>query len=374
MAYQERVLATRRLIVWIRGTFRMNPARESGHTYLISDGMGTETSYETGLYRSPKELSIGAESIGRLPLLAQPRDRTMACAHTRCRMPQAKRPIDERHKGHRVKPKDHEIVDLPESRLATLDLGRLYKDKHYMFALLEVDVTLARQAARSLRSQGESVSFTAWMIKAIGNAIARNRTVQSIALDKNRNIVFESVDIAIPVEKTVDGTPVPIPLLVREANTKTARAIQQEIDAARGQSMVDEKDFILGNHPFSKASLRVYYALPQWVRLVLMRWLLRNPFRAKRHAGTAIVTTVNAVGRSAGWILPTRNMHSLGVSLGSITKKPWVVEGEIRIREIMHLTVTFDHDVIDGMPAQRFTRDLVSHLEKGSLGDARAVN
>jgi len=67
-------------------------------------------------------------------------------------------------------------------------------------------------------------------------------------------------------------------------------------------------------------------------------------------------------------------MHSLGVSLGSITKKPWVVEGEVRIREIMHLTVTFDHDVIDGMPAQRFTRDLVSHLEKGSLGDARAVN
>ena len=187
-----------------------------------------------------------------------------------------------------MKPKAYEIVDLPESRLATMDLGRLYKDKHYMFGLLEVDVTLARQAARSLRSKGESVSFTAWMIKAIGNAIARNRTAQSIAYSKNRNIVFEGVDIAIPVEKLVDGASVPIPLLVRDANTKTARAIQQEIDAARNRPMVDEKDFILGKHQFSKASLRLYYALPQWARLVLMKGLLRNPFRAKRHAGTAI--------------------------------------------------------------------------------------
>lgn len=268
-----------------------------------------------------------------------------------------------------MKLKDYEIVVLPESRLATLDLGRLYKDKHYMFGLLEVDVTLARQAARALRSQGESVSFTAWMIKAIGNAIARNRHAQSIAYGKNRNIVFEGVDIAIPVEKLVDGTPVPIPLLVKDANTKTARAIQEEIDAARNQSMVNEQDFILGKHQLSRASLRVYYALPQWVRLILMRWLLRNPFRAKRHAGTAIVATVNAVGRSAGWILTTRNMHSLAISFGSITKKPWVVEGEVKIREIMHLTVTFDHDVIDGMPARRFTQDLVSHLEKGILGD-----
>lgn len=268
-----------------------------------------------------------------------------------------------------MKPKDYEIVDLPGSRLATLDLGRLYKDKHYMFGLLEVDVTLARQAARSLRSKGQSVSFTAWMIKAIGNAVARNRHAQAIAYGKNRNIVFDGVDIAIPVEKVVDGTPVPIPLLLKETDTKTAQAIQGEIDAALHRPVVNEKDFVLGKHQFSKASLRLYYALPQWMRLVLMRWLLRNPFRARRHAGTAIVTTVNAVGRSAGWILPTRNMHSLAISFGSITKKPWVVKGEVKIREIMHLTVTFDHDVIDGMPARRFTQDLLSHIERGILGD-----
>jgi len=264
--------------------------------------------------------------------------------------------------------RDFEIVKMPKSRLATLDLGRLYRNKHYMFGLLEVDVTCARQAARSLRSSGQPVSFTAWMIKAIGNAIARNRVAQAMSYGKNRNIVFDGVDIAMPVEKLVHGTPVPIPLLVRDTQRKTAQAIQEEIDAAVNRPVTGERDFILGTHRFSGALLRRYYALPQWARLFMMKALLRSPFRAKRHTGTAIVTTVNAVGRSAGWILPTRNMHSLSIAFGSITKKPWVVHGEILVREIMHLTITFDHDVIDGMPAQRFTQDLVTHIEKGILG------
>ncbi len=268
-----------------------------------------------------------------------------------------------------MKPKGYEIIDLPRSRLATLDLGRLYKDRHSMFGLLEVDVTLARHAARSLRSKGQSVSFTAWMIKAVGNAIARNRAAHAAAFRKNKNIVFSGADIALPVEKMVHGTLVPVPVRVKQADAKTVQAIQQEIDSALVRPVVREQDFILGEHPFSTAALKLYYGLPQWMRLAFMRWLFRNPFRAKRHAGTAIVTTVNAVGRSAGWILPTRSLHNLAICLGSISKKPWVVGGEIRIREIMHLTIAFDHDVIDGMPARRFTYDLVSHIEKGILGD-----
>jgi len=265
--------------------------------------------------------------------------------------------------------KGYEVVTFPKSRLATLDLGRLYRGKHYMFGLLEVDVTNGRMAARELRSKGQPVSFTAWMIKAIGNAIARNPGVQSIGHGRNRTVLFDSVDIALPVEKSVEGALAPVPLLIRDVDTKTASAIQEEIDVARQRSVADEGDFVLGPRQLSRTSLRLYYALPQWLRLRLMRWLLSDPSRAKRYAGTAIVTTVNAVGRSAGWILPTRNMHSLAVAFGSITKKPWVIDNQVGIREILHLTIVFDHDVVDGMPAQRFTQDLVRHIEKGILGD-----
>jgi len=43
------------------------------------------------------------------------------------------------------------------------------------------------------------------------------------------------------------------------------------------------------------------------------------------------------------------------VALGGIVEKPGVVDGCIAIREYLDLTLLFDHDVIDGAPAARFT-------------------
>jgi hypothetical protein len=66
----------------------------------------------------------------------------------------------------------------------------------------------------------------------------------------------------------------------------------------------------------------------------------------------------------SGWgIFPVTQV--LGLVVGSIAWKPAVVEGRIEPREILHLTVTFDHDVVDGAPATRFTRRLIELIESG---------
>jgi pyruvate/2-oxoglutarate dehydrogenase complex dihydrolipoamide acyltransferase (E2) component len=41
------------------------------------------------------------------------------------------------------------------------------------------------------------------------------------------------------------------------------------------------------------------------------------------------------------------------------------VDGRIESREYLSLTIIFDHDVIDGAPAARFTRRLVELIESG---------
>jgi len=51
--------------------------------------------------------------------------------------------------------------------------------------------------------------------------------------------------------------------------------------------------------------------------------------------------------------------------VGSTSWKPVIVEGQIVPREILNLTVVFDHDVIDGAPAARFTRRLIELIESG---------
>ena len=57
--------------------------------------------------------------------------------------------------------------------------------------------------------------------------------------------------------------------------------------------------------------------------------------------------------------------HGLNLIVGGIAWKPAVVEGRIEPREILDLTVMYDHDVIDGAPAARFTQRLVELIESG---------
>ncbi len=84
--------------------------------------------------------------------------------------------------------------------------------------------------------------------------------------------------------------------------------------------------------------------------------MIKRPFFFKNSMGTVMVTSVGMIGEMHGWIIPV-SVHPLCFAVGSVVKKPWVVDDEIKIREILYLTALVDHDVIDGAPAVRaFTR------------------
>ena len=51
------------------------------------------------------------------------------------------------------------------------------------------------------------------------------------------------------------------------------------------------------------------------------------------------------------------------LGLGRANEKPVVVDGQIVVRSMMHLSVTFDHRALDGVPVAEFMRTLKSRLE-----------
>ncbi len=259
----------------------------------------------------------------------------------------------------------HQVVRHPASRIGTLDVGRFALRKHHIAGLLEVDVTAAIADVRRRRAEGHAVSFFSWMVKAISTTIEENRYVHAVQGRKHRTVVFDDVDISVMVEKAVEGRRVPLPLLIRTTNEKSTEAIHKEIQRAQRQEVRDESDHVLAESAPSRLAMRLYYALPQGIRLFLLRRTLRNPHRSKAMMGTAIVTSVGSAGHVPGWIVP-RAMHNLCFALGSIVKKPWVVSNRIEIRDILHLTVLFDHDVVDGVPASRFVARLVGRIQAGA--------
>jgi pyruvate/2-oxoglutarate dehydrogenase complex dihydrolipoamide acyltransferase (E2) component len=55
--------------------------------------------------------------------------------------------------------------------------------------------------------------------------------------------------------------------------------------------------------------------------------------------------------------------HTVDLAVGGITRKPGVVGDVIAIREYLQFSIYFDHEMIDGAPAARFTSRLVELME-----------
>ncbi|MFH0758301.1 MAG: 2-oxo acid dehydrogenase subunit E2 [Bacteroidota bacterium] len=256
-------------------------------------------------------------------------------------------------------------IKYPSSRQFTFDLGRIGRRKHHVKALLEVDVTEARSKIKQNRQSVKRASFMAWLIKVIADCVALHPPVSGINRPKrNKVVVFDDVDISLVIEKDVNGTRVPLPYVIRQADKKTLYQINAEIDSVKSQVFENEGDYVLGEE-YNPERMKLFVNLPQWLRLVIMRkFFLNNPGRLKKTMGTVMVTTAGMVGHTRGWIMPY-SMHPLSMAFGSLNLQPSIYQGEIQKREILHLTVLIDHDVIDGVPAGRFVDDLVRKMEKG---------
>jgi pyruvate/2-oxoglutarate dehydrogenase complex dihydrolipoamide acyltransferase (E2) component len=55
------------------------------------------------------------------------------------------------------------------------------------------------------------------------------------------------------------------------------------------------------------------------------------------------------------------------MTVGGISKKPTVRQDEIQVGELIQLTLSFDHDIVDGAPAARFTNHFIELLESGEI-------
>lgn len=80
-----------------------------------------------------------------------------------------------------------------------------------------------------------------------------------------------------------------------------------------------------------------------------------------------MITSVGMFGKGGGWGIGFLPTHTLGLTVGGITQKPGVYDGQIEVREYLNLTLSFDHDIVDGAPATRFTRKLIDLIELATV-------
>jgi pyruvate/2-oxoglutarate dehydrogenase complex dihydrolipoamide acyltransferase (E2) component len=245
----------------------------------------------------------------------------------------------------------------PAFRQLVIDGMEIASKKHWIHGLIEVDVTKARRRLGEIKEEtGKGLSFTGFIIYCCAKAVDENKDVHAYRDWLNRLIVFDDVDVSIPVERSTKGKIEVLQLIIRGANRKSFAAIHQEIRQAQSQEVEDSALL---------RYIRWYVAIPAFVRHFFQRILHRIPQTVKKLSGTIMVTSIGMFGRGAGWGVPLPG-HTLTITIGGIVPRPVVRDTQLENREHLCLTASFDHDIVDGAPAARFIQCFKDLVESGS--------
>ncbi|WP_144877591.1 dihydrolipoamide acetyltransferase family protein [Microbacterium sp. 1.5R] len=84
---------------------------------------------------------------------------------------------------------------------------------------------------------------------------------------------------------------------------------------------------------------------------------------AELAGGTFSISNIGVFGVDAGTpILPPGQSGILAV--GAVRRQPWEFRGEIALRQLMTLSLSFDHRLVDGAEGARFLKDVADVLEE----------
>jgi pyruvate/2-oxoglutarate dehydrogenase complex dihydrolipoamide acyltransferase (E2) component len=264
------------------------------------------------------------------------------------------------------------VIEFPPERRAMSGFLDLASGKHRMYALLEVDVTIARRFIEGYKARtGERMSFTGYLAFCLARAVDENKAVQAYRKGRNRLVLFEDVDVGIMIEQRIGEKRVLTGHVIRGANHKAYQEIHEEIRSVQSKRAPASAE----SASWFQSAMLLPWPLSKLFNALARRVLRGDPTMLTSMAGTVGISSVGMFGKGhSGWGI-SGGMHVLDLTVGSMAWKPAIVDGRIEPRQMLNLTAVFDHEVIDGAPAARFVRRLVELIESGyGLEDVQAIS
>jgi len=228
----------------------------------------------------------------------------------------------------------HEFAARPQAGLALTGLRAViaerltagWRERPQATLSVELDATNLVSARKQIELEtGRKVSYNAFLMLAVARTFVEQPQVNVRLTDKGL-IQLEEINIGLAVD-TPRGLLVPV---LRNVDQKGLLEIDQEIAQAaqraiEGKSLPDE---------FAN--------------------------------GSFTITNLGAYGIDS--FAPIINPPEIAIlAVGRIAPRPFVVNGQLTIRETMILSLAFDHRLLDGAPAARFLQRVVQLIERPIL-------
>jgi pyruvate dehydrogenase E2 component (dihydrolipoamide acetyltransferase) len=202
----------------------------------------------------------------------------------------------------------------------------------HVYSVFEVNYSRIDQIRKAKKDdyerQGAKLTFTSFIAKAVTDCLRRH-PVLNASIDGDNVVYRGSVNLGIAVSLE-HGLIVPV---VKGADEKNllglSRAIQDVADRARAKKL--------------------------------------NPDEVQ--GGTFTITNPGNLGAQFG--LPVINQPQVAIlCVGTIEKRPVVIDDMIGIRMMGYLTLGFDHRLVDGVVADEFLADLKKSIEQFDAAQA----
>jgi pyruvate/2-oxoglutarate dehydrogenase complex dihydrolipoamide acyltransferase (E2) component len=222
-----------------------------------------------------------------------------------------------------------------------------------MHGLLEVDIT---QARRQLADHDPPLSITAFTIAAVARAVATHPEVHAYRNWRGQLVRHHHVDVQTLVEVPTAQGPFGLVHVVRDADIRDINDISTELHGVKADMTSTETGRALQRlAPLAGHIPGVFPA---------MYAVMRRSVRAHRLTGTVQVTAIGMFAAGGGFAIAPPTLASLSIVVGGLTRRPRVVDDQIAVRDVLDLTVSIDHNVVDGAPATRFGADLRRTMER----------
>jgi pyruvate dehydrogenase E2 component (dihydrolipoamide acetyltransferase) len=195
----------------------------------------------------------------------------------------------------------------------------------------DADVTdlweLREREKGALRKQGVHLTFVPFFIKAVQHALVSHPLLNaSLDGEADEIVVKKYYNLGIATD-TPDGLMVPV---IKDVDRKTILELASEL------------------HEITRRARD---------RKLRLDELKGNSFTISNYGSVG--------GTYATPIINYPDSAILGA--GRIAERPWVRDGKIVIRKILHLSLTFDHRVTDGADAAQFLTKVKRYLEDPAL-------
>lgn len=225
-----------------------------------------------------------------------------------------------------------------------------------MHGLIEVDITDAHDL---LAARKPPLSLTAYVVACVARAAAAHPEVHAYRNWRGQLVLHHHVDVNTIVEIETPQGPFPLAHVIRDADIRDVDEISAELRTIKANPSTGASGRWLTR--VAPLAARIPGAIPA-VYAVLGRSV-----RAKQYTGTVAVTAIGMFAGGGGFGIAQPSLMSLQVVVGGLTTRPRVVDGEVKVRKVLDVTITVDHDVIDGAPAARFGAQLRQLLEDATL-------